>query len=127
MRVGIATIVLLLAAVAPAGSSCAMNAPSTQLVDCRVIGGDKLPAESGGADVLCAAIRQAAAEQAPGARFAVEVKVRGESMLGATITTANGTRLPEQKLAISDRALTRGSLERFARTLGGVMAQAGSQ
>lgn len=101
-----------------------MNSSSPELVDCRIIGGDKLPADSGGSDALCKAIKDAAADQAPGKRFAVEVHVLGRSALAATVTTADGTRLPEQKMAISDRGLTRGSLERFADALAGEMARA---
>lgn len=100
-----------------------MNSPTPPLVDCRIVGGDKLPADSGGPDALCAAIRQAAAEQVPGRRFTVEVRVLGRSALAATVTTADGTRLPEQKMAISDRGLTEGSLERFANALAGEVAR----
>ena len=101
-----------------------MNSSTPQLVDCRIVGGDSLPADSGGSDALCAAIREAAAEQAPGRRFSVEVTVKGPSMLAATVTTADGARLPEQKMAVSDRQLTRGSLERFAKALAGEVARA---
>lgn len=104
-----------------------MTASTPQLVDCRIVGGDSLPAESGGSDALCAAIRAAAAEQAPGSGFSVEVRVLGPSALAATVTTAAGTRLPEQKMAISDRQLTKGSLERFARALAGEVARAGAR
>ena len=100
-----------------------MNSSTPQLVDCRIVGGDSLPADSGGSDALCAAIREAAAEQAPGRRFSVEVTVKGPSMLAATVTTSDGARLPEQKMAVSDRQLTRGSLERFAKALAGEVAR----
>lgn len=124
MRKGLALMMLSLSAVSAAGSACAMNSPSPQLVDCRIVGGDKLPADSGGADALCNAIAEAAAKQAPGRRFQVDVQVLGRSALAATVTTADGTRLPEQKMAISDRGLTRGSLERFAKALAGEVARA---
>ena len=124
MRTGLALIVLSLATVSVAGSACAMNSSTPQLVDCRIVGGDNLPVDSGGSDALCAAIREAAAEQAPGRRFSVEVTVKGPSMLAATVTTADGARLPEQKMAVSDRQLTRNSLERFAKALAGEVARA---
>lgn len=101
-----------------------MNSPSKQLVECRVIGGDKLPADSGGADGFCAAITRAAAAQLPDRRFKVEVQVRGPSMLTAILTTAEGKTLPEQTFSISDRGMTKGSLERFANSLVGEMARA---
>lgn len=116
-------MVLSLATASVAGSACAMNSPTPGLVDCQIVGGEKLPADSGGADALCKAITEAAAKQAPGKRFSVEVHVLGRSSLAATVTNADGSRLPEQKMAISDRGLTRGSFERFAQTLAGEVAR----
>lgn len=101
-----------------------MNSPSSQLVDCRVLGADKLPAEVGGSDALCAAIARAAAATAPSRRFSVEVRVLGSSSLSATVTTADGTKLPEQKFASSDRNLSKRSIDRFATALAGEVAQA---
>ncbi len=124
MRTGLALIMLSLAAVPVAASACAMTESSPPRGDCRIVGGDRLPADSGGADALCAAIRDAAAVHAPHSRFQVEVTVKGPSMLAAWITTADGTRLPEQKFAVNDRQLSRGSLERFAKALAGEVARA---
>lgn len=101
-----------------------MNSPSPQLVDCRVVGGDKLPASSGGTDALCAAIARAAAAEAPASRFSVEVRVLGHSSLAATLTTADGTSLPEHRFAVSDRSLTKGSIDRFAKALVGELVRA---
>ena len=101
-----------------------MNLPTRQVTDCRVLGGEKLPADSGGSAALCAAIERAAASEAPGRRFSVEVRVLGQSSMAATLTTADGRTLPEQKFQISDRGITRGSLERFAKTLVGEVARA---
>lgn len=103
-----------------------MNSPSSQLVDCRVVDGDRLPAETGGPEALCAAIKRAATAEAPARKFSVEVRVLGSSSLAATLTTADGTVLPEQKFAISDRRLTKGSLERFAKALVGEVARSSS-
>ena len=96
-----------------------MDSSSLQLTDCKVIGGDKLPADSGGPGEMCAAIARAAATTAPQTRFSVEVRVLSESSLAATLTTADGRILPEQRFATSDRNLTRASLERFAKALVG--------
>ena len=104
-----------------------MNSPSPPLIDCRVVGGDKLPADSGGADALCAALARAAAAQVPARKFSVEVRVLGSSSLAATLTTADGTILPEQRFVISDRSLTKASLERFAKALVGEVARAPSR
>ena len=92
---------------------------------CRVIGADKLPAELGGAKVLCAAIEQAVATAAPVARYAVEVQVQSSSSLAATLRTAKGQTLPVQKMAVSDAALTKASIERFARAIGAQLAKVG--
>lgn len=102
-----------------------MNTSSHKLTQCRVVGADKLPAASGGSELLCAAIERAAAEQTPAARFSVEIRVLGKSSLAATLTTAEGRRLTEQKFAISDSEITRGSLERFAKSLASEVARSG--
>ena len=51
--------------------------------------------------------RAAAAAEAPDNRFSVEVRVLGSSSLAATLTTADGRKLPEQRFAASDRDLTK--------------------
>ncbi len=104
-----------------------MNASSRSTVTCRVVGGEQLPSDSGGSDALCAAIERAASAQAPGRAFTVDVAVKGPSALSARLTTADGKQLPEQTMSISDRALTRGSLERFASTLVGEMVRTASR
>ena len=104
-----------------------MNTSSRPMVECRVVGGEKLPADSGGSDAFCAAILRAAADQLPNLRFEVDVLVRGPSSMTATLTTADGTKLPEQTFSINDRGLTRKSLERFANGLVGELARAASR
>lgn len=104
-----------------------MNLPSNETVVCRVIGGDKLPADTGGSDALCAAISRAAAAKTPELRFKVEVQVRGPSAMTAVLTTADGKTLPEQHFSISDRGLTKGSIDRFASALVDEIAQAASR
>ena len=100
-----------------------MNAPSAaEPAACRVVNGDKLPASSGGADALCAAIEKAAQ-----ARFSVEVRVLSRHSLAATVTTAEGLSLPEQRLDISDRELSRKTFEWFAQNLAAEVAKAGKR
>ena len=101
-----------------------MSSPARPLTDCRVVGGAKLPAASGGADALCAAITKAAEAAAPGGRWSVEVRVLGNSALAATLTTADGRKLPEQRFAVSDRTLSKASFERFAKSLAREAAKA---
>ncbi len=94
-----------------------MNSPSPHQIVCHVIGGNKLPTSAGTADSICAAIVSAAAAHAPLARFSVEVRVLGRSALAATLTTADGKTLPEQRFASSDRPLNPDSIEFFAKSL----------
>lgn len=91
---------------------------------CRVVGGDKLPAETGGPAALCAAIKQAAQERAPGTDFSVTVQVLSNYSLSAIVQLDDGRQLPEQKMAISDRGLNRSSVEFFASAIAAEIARA---
>ena len=114
-RVISASIALMTAASA-LGSACAMSSPNDQSPRCSVVDGGKLPAASGGASALCAAIERAVSERAPGVAFTAEVRVLSSSILAAALTR-NGTRLPEQKFASMDRELSSSSFERFAQAI----------
>ena len=100
-----------------------MTAEASGKAQCTVIGGDKLPAESGGADGVCNAIRSALAKAAPGASVSVEVRVLTPSML-ATMLVVEGEALPEQKFAVMDRNLNSRSIERFAQSIATKVAKA---
>lgn len=104
------------------GSACAVNAPEGAQPRCRVIGGEALPAASGGADALCAAIEQAAATRAPGVKYSAEVRVLPRSRLVAMLT-ADGRKLPDQKFAAMDREITRDSLQRFAEAIAAALSE----
>jgi hypothetical protein len=108
--------VLLVMAASLSGGACAMASPSGQSTPCRVVDGDKLPEDSGGAVALCSAIERAAEAKAPGVAYTVEVKVLSPSRLVATLTSG-GRKLPEQNFAIVDRQLNGVSFERFAAAL----------
>ena len=114
---------LVVAAVASASGVCAMTSPASANARCAVVGGDKLPAESGGADALCNAIRNALAKEAPKARVTVEVRVLTPSTL-ATMLVVEGRALPEQKFAVMDRNLNPRSIERFAQSIATKVAEA---
>ena len=118
MRRNLAAVVLAVTIASANGSACAMNPPSAKPATCQVVNGAKLPAVSGGADALCAAIIQAA-----GSAFSVEVRVLSPSSLAASVTTADGRRLPEQRLDVSDRPLSKSSFEFFARNLAAEVAR----
>jgi hypothetical protein len=97
------------AACAPAMSAPRESAPGP----CRVVGGEKLPAESGGPAAICSAIEQAVAARAPKARYSAEVRVLSKSGLAANVEVG-GRKLPEQHFAVMDRNLNPGSIKRFA-------------
>lgn len=81
---------------------------------CQVVGGDKLPAETGGPRQICAAIEAAVASRAPREGYSIELRVLSDHMLAARVRMADGRWLPEQKMAVSDRKLNRRSIDRFA-------------
>ncbi len=88
---------------------------------------EKLPPEAGGADTLCEAIRQAAAAEAPGVAYSIDIEVLSPSMLSARVTLADGRALPEQRHAVMDRTLTRSSIQRFATALAAELAKSQSR
>lgn len=77
--------------------------------------------------MICDAINAAVAEQAPGALQHVEVTVTSASSLTAVVALAGGRVLPEQKMAVSDRQLNRGSIERFAAAVATEIARSSQQ
>jgi hypothetical protein len=103
------------------GSACAMQRPVAEPTQCAVIGANKLPAGLGGGEAICAAIRAAVRERGP-TDFAVEVRVESASAIAANVRFKDGRTLPEQKLAVSDRPLNRGSIERFAAAIADAVA-----
>ena len=118
----IARLIVPLSVAAFSGNGCAVNSPPPHNIQCRVIGGEKLPAASGGSDALCAAISRAAEAGFPGKSFSVEVRVQGSSTLRATLTTSDGTVLPERRYSVSDQSLSKESFDRFAKALIGAAA-----
>ncbi len=122
MRGKIAIFILAVAVLVPA-SACAMSAPPPAPQGrCHVVGGEKLPASSGGPEAICAAIERAVAARAPKARFKAEVKVVTPSLLVASLVV-NGRALPDQKFAVMDRKLGEASTRRFADALAAEVAK----
>lgn len=108
--------VLAMSAIALAAGACAMNPGSGSGVHCRVDRPELLPAGVGGGEAVCAEIAQAAREIGAGP-MQVEVRVLTPHSLAASVRTADGSMLPEQRMEMSDREITRPSLQRFARTI----------
>jgi len=92
-----------------------MNSPASR-AHCTVVDASKLPADSGGAAALCAAVERAVSARAPGVAYSAEIRVLSASRLVASLTR-DGHKLPEHNFASVDRALNAGSFERFAKAL----------
>jgi hypothetical protein len=122
MRGSFAAFILVLAAVASSGAEAMSTAGERPARNCRVIGGEKLPAAAGGSTELCARIERAIAAATPNAHYTAEVRVLSPSRLSALLTV-NGRILPEQKFAVMDRDLNPQSIERFAQSLAAVVAK----
>ena len=120
-----ATFTLAAALAVMASDARAMSAALPEDTRCTVVGGDKLPVEAGGADALCAAVRQAIRAQAPHARYTAQLKIISRSRLTAAVTV-DGRPLPEQTLSVMDRNLNPISIERFAQSLATKVAKAGT-
>lgn len=127
MRERMALVVIAAAIGCVSGSACAMNsAERQQSSSCQVIDGNKLPAESGGADALCREIAAAIAQAAPGVGYSIEIRVLPRSRLSATVTTTDGRQLPELGMASMDKPLTAGSFKRFATSIAEELAKVGA-
>lgn len=122
MRWVISAAIMLMASVSSLGSARTMNSALGQSPNCRVVDGGKLPAQSGGAGALCAAIERAVSAKAPEAHFTAEVRVISASRLAAKLTR-DGHPLAEQKFASMDRELNGRSFERFADALAEQLAK----
>ena len=127
MRRKRAAAILAIGLASVSGTACGMTHSSQQPDRCRVIGGERLPLETGGERQICAAIEAAAAVSAPGKAYSVEVEVLSDSMLAARVQMGNGRALPEQKLAVSGRTLNRRSIERFANSVGEAIRRAAAE
>jgi len=113
MRDRLARIAVAAALGCASGSACAMTA-ADQDAQCQVMHAEKLPAESGGAKALCEAVTAAVEAHAPGRGYRVEIQVLGPSRLAASIMSKDGRKVAEQKMASSDKELTKRSFSRFA-------------
>jgi hypothetical protein len=99
-----------------------MDGPSANELSCTVIGAQKLPAEIGGANGLCAAIRTAAGANSGGA---VVLRVKSPYSVTAAVTDRGGRKHPEIGASISDRTLNRKAVEMLAREIARQLAGEG--
>ena len=114
--------ILALGIASASGGACGMSQSTDRAPACRVVGGEKLPAELGGAAGLCAAVEKAIREKAPEARYFVELRVVSNHTLAASIKLGDGRALPERKMSISDRQFNRGAIDRFADSIASEIA-----
>ena len=124
MHHGVAAAIALTLASLAGGTACAMTAEAAGF-ECRVTGGEKLPAETS-VDVICAKIGEALAAAKPRSPVKVEVRVTSQSSLTARIEVG-GKRLPDEELAVMDRKLSNGSVEMLARRIAEVASKAAEQ
>lgn len=98
-----------------------MSRSASQPERCRVINGEKLPAEVGGQYVLCAAIEAALQSAAP-KPAAIEVSVLSPYLLSATVMLADGRKLPAIKISSSDRQLGARAVQMLADSIAAQVA-----
>lgn len=89
-----------------------MKSQPTGAARCSVLGAERLPAQAGSAEEMCAEVARATA----GMDVNVLVTVVSANELSAKITK-QGRVLPELRYAKSDRPLSRPSVGRFARSI----------
>ena len=77
---------------------------------CQVTGAQKLPAELGGADALCAAAARAIGLVSPKPK-AIEINVVSPFLISATVILVDNRRLPVIKISSSDRPLGRKAIQ----------------
>lgn len=101
-------------------ASTALSAAPAQ-PHCQVVNAGKLPASSGGAKALCAALTREIGKQAPGLTYHATVTILSASRLSATVH-GKGRALAEQRFASMDRPLAKSSFDRFAKSVAAEVA-----
>jgi hypothetical protein len=115
----LATILAIAASAVPSSASGMSEGPRP----CQVLGGEKLPASTGGASGICDAIEEAIAAEAPNVNYRAEVRILSHSAMKATVHV-NGRQVADQQLSVMDRKLNASSIERFAKALAVEVAKA---
>lgn len=126
MHRGFGGLLFVSALVAANGGACAMAQSNNDSAKCRVVGAEKLLSKAGGAAALCKAIDSAVRAKTPAADYRVEVRASSPREIGARIFVS-GRALPEQHLAVMDRAISAQSIARFAGKLADQVAAASAR
>lgn len=108
----LATSLALGLSMAPAGA-CAMTRSTP---NCEVIGGDKLPPETGGPSALCKAFEEAMRLAAPGLPYTAEFTVLSKSGMKASVVS-DGRKIADRQISVMDRDLNPRSIENFVKAL----------
>lgn len=122
MRNIVVAIMLVAGSGAVGGSALAMNRSADQGW-CQVSGADKLPADLGGANSLCSAVAEAIGAHSL-KPTAIALNILSPYLISATVTLADGRRLPAIKVGSSDRKLSRRAIQMLA---GSIAAQLDGQ
>ena len=120
MRSGVVAMMLLAGSGAVGGSALAMN----RLADhpwCKVNDAQKLPADVGGAEAVCAAVAKAVGVRSP-KPHAITLNIVSPYLISATVTMADGRRLPAIKVGRSDRKLGRRAIQMLADSIAAQVA-----
>jgi hypothetical protein len=91
-----------------------MSAPQAR--SCRVLNGEKLPPESGGAAAICSAIEQAISAKGTKVAYKADVHVLSPSGLAVNLEVG-GRKLEEQHFGIMDRNINPSFIKRVAETV----------
>jgi hypothetical protein len=113
-------IVALAALILASGNAVTGTVPKHP---CRIVGGEKLPPETGGIAGICSAVEHAVGAHAPNVAYSAEVKVVSASRLTASLIV-NGKSLPEQNFAVMDHKLNASAIQHFADGLAAEIAKA---
>lgn len=97
-----------------------MKPAETNQIRCTVIGAEKLPAEVGGSEGVCRSMLEAVSAvsgKAAASELSITVQIINAYTAAATVTMADGRKLAEQRVGISDRELNQRALAMLAQAV----------
>lgn len=109
------------------GGAFGMSGSIAKRHGCHIVDGGKLPSAMGGPRALCTAFEKAIKSKAPNVPYLLEVRILSPHSLAAMVTLADGRKLEEQRMAVSDRQLNPGSIEWFAQAIASKIASSGAK
>lgn len=109
------------------GGAYGMSGSIAKSHGCHVVDGKKLPSEAGGPRALCAVFEEAIRSRAPNTPYSLELRILSAHSLAAVVTLADGRKLEEQQMAVSDRQLNQGSIKWFAQAIASQIASSNAK